>query len=392
MPKFGPATRKTLLMLFVPAILAGVFSCGNRNEPIKIAKTVTLNMGDTLDGSLGELELPPRARYEITKAFSSVFPPSKCKAGDHYDIILSTANEWFVLTYCGDGLDYYRVENTSSGPTASKLTKKAKTTIEAASGIIKNSLWESMTGEGYAADLIVDFADIFAWQIDFLTEPRNGDTYRIVWEKITVEDGRVMNGQILAAQYVASGETYTALYYSDKKGNGGYFAPSGKSLESAFLRAPLQYRRISSYFSRKRFHPILKYYRPHLGIDYAAPIGTPVSALGDGTVTFAGRKGGFGKYITIRHANGYTSSYGHLHGYAKGIRHGKKVKQGQVIGYVGSTGLSTGPHLDFRMTKNGAFINPLKLRFASKTQIPKNEMNRFTKTKKELLTKLAQCQ
>jgi len=227
-----------------------------------------------------------------------------------------------------------------------------------------------MRKEGLDSELINRFADIFAWEIDFFTDPRKGDTFELIWERYLSSEGKIlMEGKILAAQYINTKKTYTAILFKDEKNYYDYYTPEGNSLRRSFLRSPLNYTRISSRFSYSRLHPILRIYRPHLGIDYAAPIGTPVSTVADGTVTFVGWKGGFGRFIEIEHRQGITSSYGHLSGYAKGMKKGKEVKQGQVIGYVGSTGLSTGPHLDFRITKNGRYVDFLKEEFPTASSI-----------------------
>ncbi|MCK4649331.1 M23 family metallopeptidase, partial [bacterium] len=222
----------------------------------------------------------------------------------------------------------------------------------------------------------------------FLTEPRPGDRFLLAWEKY-VDDGKtVLDGRILTAQYINRHRTHTAIYFEDPEGNRGYFTEEAKSLRKQFLRSPLSYRRISSYFSYRRFHPILKVYRPHPGIDYAAPIGTPVRSIGDGRVVYCGWKRGFGRFIKIKHPRGYYTTYGHLRRYAKGIRTGIRVKQGQIIGYVGSSGLSTGPHLDFRMIKNGKYVNFLKLKLPAVKSVKKKYLEEFNRIKKERLTQL----
>ncbi|MDL1973061.1 MAG: M23 family metallopeptidase, partial [Deltaproteobacteria bacterium] len=181
----------------------------------------------------------------------------------------------------------------------------------------------------------------------------------------------IRNGRILAAEFVNKGRRLEAYYFEDPTGHKDYYDANGRSLRKAFLRAPLRYKRISSYFSYHRLHPILGIVRPHLGIDYAAPIGTPVEAVGDGRVVFIGWKRGFGKFIKIRHNHIYTSTYGHLSRFARGLKKGSFVKQGQVIGYVGSTGLSTGPHLDFRFMAHGRYINYLKFKQPESKSIPR---------------------
>ncbi|MDP2866837.1 MAG: peptidoglycan DD-metalloendopeptidase family protein, partial [Elusimicrobiota bacterium] len=223
---------------------------------------------------------------------------------------------------------------------------------------LQSSLWEALSAAGAPPGVIMDFADIFAWKIDFLTEPRKGDRFALVWETRKTALGAACGARITGAAY-AGAETGEARGFYH---GGSYYDEKGASLRRAFLRAPLSYRRISSYFSKARFHPVLRIYRPHNGIDYAAASGTPVSAVSDGTVVFKGRKGGYGNFIELKHGGAYTSGYGHLRGFAKGLRPGARVNQGDVIGYVGMTGLATGPHLDFSLKVNGKFTDFLRFR------------------------------
>jgi murein DD-endopeptidase MepM/ murein hydrolase activator NlpD len=252
-------------------------------------------------------------------------------------------------------------------------------------GRITTSLWESMRKQSISPEFILKFADIFSWTVDFLTEPRAGDFYKLVWVRYTSDKGVVIDDKILSAEYFGlETREHTAIRYNNE-----YYDPDGKSLQKQFLHAPLQFRRITSYFSRRRFHPILRYYRPHLGIDYAAHRGTPVSAIGDGKVIFCGRKREEGKLVVIKHDSIYKSYYGHLARYGKGIRNGKRVKQGQVIGYVGSTGLATGAHLDFRIKKYGKSVNFLKLKFPPANNVRKKDLAEFNRIKKERLAQMA---
>ncbi|HPQ40983.1 MAG TPA: peptidoglycan DD-metalloendopeptidase family protein, partial [bacterium] len=207
-------------------------------------------------------------------------------------------------------------------------------------------------------EVILDMADVFGWQVDFTSGLRKGDQFDVFYSSKIVRDGGELAGDILAARFINEGSAFYAFRYELPDGRIDYFDRDGNSMRRSFLKTPLRYRYISSGYSNSRYHPILKINRPHHGIDYAAPKGTPVSALGDGVVVYCGRKGGYGKYIQIKHGDSYETCYGHLSGYGKGIRKGVKVSQGQVVGFVGSTGLSTGPHLDFRVKYRGQFINP----------------------------------
>lgn len=257
--------------------------------------------------------------------------------------------------------------------------KKEKTYIKLdyISGIIKTSLYDSASEYGIDPLLILELAEIFAWDIDFFTSVRSHDSYSILYEKIYAKGEFIRNGRILAAKFINNGRHLEAYYFEDPTGYKDYYDAKGKSLRKTFLRAPLRYKRVSSGFSYRRLHPILGIFRPHLGIDYAAPIGTPVEAVGDGRIVFIGWKGDYGKFIKIRHNHIYTSTYGHLSRFARRLKRGSFVKQGQVIGYVGSTGLSTGPHLDFRFLAYGKYINYLRFKQPSGKRIPQRYRKNF---------------
>jgi murein DD-endopeptidase MepM/ murein hydrolase activator NlpD len=245
---------------------------------------------------------------------------------------------------------------------------------------ISSSLYEDGVSAGLSAQKILELTDIFPWDINFFTDLHENDSFRVVYEE-NLKDGKVMaEGKILAAEITKNGMAYQAFYYETEKDRGAYYDRCGKSLQKQFLKSPLRFRRITSDFSKHRFHPILQEYRPHYGIDYAAPIGTAVEAVADGVVTFSGWKNGFGKCIEMRHGKNYISCYGHLSGFARGTRAGRAVSQGDVIGYVGATGMATGPHLDFRLCRAGRPINPLSVKNIISHEITLKSMDGFIKT------------
>ncbi len=231
------------------------------------------------------------------------------------------------------------------------------------SGTIESSLYQSVMDTYGNPELALKLSEIYAWQIDFHNDIRKGDSFKLIFrEKIHPEKQVTKVSEILAARFVNDGNEIYGFRFMNPDSTVDYFEPDGKSLRRKFLRSPFKYMpRISSRYNPRRYHPILKRYRPHLGVDYAAPRGTPVLALGDGKVVKRGWNGGFGNYILVRHNGMFSTGYGHLSGYARGLKVGGRVRQGEVIGYVGSTGLSTGPHLDFRFYKNGKPVDPLKV-------------------------------
>ena len=234
-------------------------------------------------------------------------------------------------------------------------------------GTIENNLFEAMYKAGEDAELAANLASIFEWEIDFFKDLRPGDRFVVLVEKKFIKDKYAGYGKILAADFYNQGKLKRAVYYNDGNKNKGYYNEKGEGLERGFLRVPLNYSRISSRYSTSRLHPVLGYHRPHYGVDYAAPTGTPVKATASGVVKIKSRTKGNGNYIALRHPNGYETFYLHLNGFNRAIRQGSYVEQGQIIGYVGSTGYSTGPHLDYRIRKNGKWLNPLKFVATPKT-------------------------
>lgn len=255
-------------------------------------------------------------------------------------------------------------------------------------GHVQDSLIQAVENAGEQDQLALNIADIFGWDIDFNTDTQPGDTFAVVVEKKMLYGRFEGYGRVLAAEYRNGGHTYQAVLFHDPEGQPAYYAPSGKSMKKAFLRSPLPFATyITSRFSYHRFHPILKRYRPHLGIDYHAPIGSPVQAVADGRVVLAGRRGGGGEEIRLRHAMGYQTYYLHL---SRILVHlGQQVHQGQIIARTGSTGLSTGPHLDFRITQHGRFRNFLALKLPPAESVAKRDMDEFIATRSKFLHELA---
>lgn len=251
-------------------------------------------------------------------------------------------------------------------------------------GTVESSLWQAAVDAGMDTELIAELADVFAFDVDFNTEVRKGDKYRLVVEQRFLEGKPAGYGRILAAEYVAGKESHSAIQFAGASGDVDYFATDGSSLRRMFLRSPLRYTRISSRFGG-RHHPTLGVWKKHEGVDYAAPRGTPIRSVGDATVIAASYNGASGNFVKLRHNSTYETSYSHLSGYASGVRSGSRVKQGQIIGYVGTTGRSTGPHLHFAFYEKGRYIDPLSKRFPAAEPVPAKEKARFEKAKAELL-------
>lgn len=386
------------ILLFFVVLFIG---CTSDNMEIDITKvpeveTIVIQPGDVFGKTFEQTKLSKQESLKILAELKKYININKCKPNEFYEITYSTdtaiEQTWTNFKFFPEGQYFYSIDkSTDNVLTSEKLELQTTSQTFEVSGTIESSLWESMSNSKIKPAIILDYADMFAWHIDFLTDCRPGDTYKLIYEVKTLEKkDTVLSSEIIAGQYITATSTNTAIRFTNSKGDEGYFDENGKSVKSAFLKAPLQFKRISSYFTKKRFHPILKYYRAHEGVDYAAPIGTPVSAVGDGTVTKSQYSGGYGNLVIIKHPNGYETYYGHLSKYGKGIKKGVRVKQGQVIGYVGSTGLSTGPHLDFRIKKNGSFFNYLTMKMPPTYTLTGKDKEDFDLYKQELINKLGQ--
>ena len=297
---------------------------------------------------------------KISKETTTVFDVRKIRIGQRYAKIFTgkTPQKLLYFIYEINPIDYI-VYNFSDSLRVYPGKKEIRKIVKTATGTIKSSLWNTFEENDLDINLALHLADIYSWTVDFYGLQK-GDNFKVIYEEIYVDSLSTGSDRILAALFNSSGKPFYSFYF-EQKGMNGYFDEHAQSLQRSFLKAPLRFSRISSRFSRSRMHPILRIVRPHFGVDYAAPRGTPVVSLGDGRVNELGWKGGYGRFIGIRHNSVYSSTYAHLSGYAKGLHEGSVVKQGDLIGYVGSSGLATGPHLDFRVYHNGAPVDPLKL-------------------------------
>ncbi len=333
---------------------------------------------------LNKAELPG-----ILLSARSQYNLSKLRAGNSYVFETDKNNYIRSMEYAIDDSSFLKVVKLSDGFSADKKEIKYDKRIGSIFINITNNLISSMPGDNKdSLRLALELSDIYAWDIDFFSDLRNGDSVKIVLEERWLGNELKGFGNILAAEFINKGKLHKA-YRFEYDGSADYFDANGKSLKKALLKSPLKFSRISSYFSKSRFHPILRTYRPHLGVDYAAPAGTPVSAAGNGIVLFSGYQGEYGEMVSIKHSAGFQTSYGHLSSIAKGIKQGEKVSQGDIIGYVGQTGLATGPHLDYRVKFNDRFVNPLKAAMPQGESIPKTLLAKFRHTIDELEIKLA---
>lgn len=362
-------------------------------DELPIREELPILRGDTLQTVIHRAGLDPDIETELTRAVVAAIDVRKLRAGESFVLTRTALREPRRIEYQidNDHLLHVNIPESHEKEGALSATVEAIHSTVATVPIcatLESSLFESIDSAGESPELAIRMAELFAWDLDFYTDPQNGDTFCLLVEKRSYENGQAPSyGKIYAATYNNSGSMHDAFLFEDKDGKPVYYSSDGRSTQAAFLRSPLKFAaRISSHFSRSRLHPVLKTRRPHLGVDYAAPTGTPVQAIAAGTVTFSGRSGGAGNLIKLRHANGFESYYLHLS--RREVKAGQKVEQGQQIGRVGSTGLATGPHLDFRMRKNGKYLNFERLDLPRQSSVHPSMMAAFRARRSELLARI----
>ena len=351
--------KKFIFLLLIVFISSSVY-----------AETYEVKSGDTLYGILSD-RFTPQEMAEINSRIKKEVKGFVLKPG--MKLILESNKVTINAALDKDVI----IEKAADGTASVKVNSYEQEMMNVVvRGTIENNLFDAMAKAGEDAELAANLASIFEWEIDFFKDLRPGDRFVVLVEKKFVKDKYAGYGKIVAADFYNQGKLKRAVYYNDGKKNKGYYNEKGEGLERGFLRVPLNYSRISSRYSTSRLHPVLGYHRPHYGVDYAAPTGTPVKATASGVVKIKSRTKGNGNYIALRHPNGYETFYLHLNGFNRAIRQGSYVEQGQIIGYVGSTGYSTGPHLDYRIRKNGKWLNPLTFVATPKT-LKKDEVPAF---------------
>ncbi len=357
----------------------------NEIVPRKIA-TLEVKSGDNLSSILGRLHVENSDSFAVVKALNKIYSAAKLKVGDKIKIYyqdFSTSNNVknIVLNQVkiniSDAMDII-VSKNSVGEFVAELKEiELFSKLQVKSGKIENSLYFDAEQAGIPAEIIMEFIRFYSFDLDFQRDIQKGDKFLIFYETFYNNEGEfVKNGDIIYCKFITSKREFANYKYTTTKGSTLYFNDEGSSVTKALLRTPISGARLSSRFGYRK-HPILGYNKLHTGVDFAAPTGTPIYAAGSGTIDFIGWKGGYGKYIRIRHNGRYKTAYAHMSRFAKGIKKGSKVKQRQVIGYVGSTGRSTGPHLHYEVHQNGKAINPRNLRAESKVTLKDQELEKF---------------
>lgn len=378
------------LLLVIYSLTNTVVKVENHESETPVLKSIsnTIEKGENLFDIFKKHGLDMSQLFSMREASANVHRLRDLYPGQPYRITVDENSCVTGFEYWIDDDSILNITRTDAGFIAKKTDVVYEKRILSIGNDIRDNLIASMGKGNDNLLLALQMSDIFAWDIDFTSDLRNGDTFKIVAEGLYLDGQFKKYGDILSAEFVNNGKQFKA-YRFEVDGRTDYYDENGNALKKAFLKAPLNFRRISSTFSRGRFHPVLKIYRPHRGIDYAAPAGSPVSAIGDGIITFAGYRGQYGKLIIIKHPNGYQTFYGHLSRFAKGLGKGDRINQGDVIGKVGSTGLATGPHLHYEVRINGKPVNPLGIAQPRGASVPKQLMASFRQIRTEMDNGLA---
>ncbi|TBW04124.1 peptidase M23 [Azotobacter chroococcum] len=354
-------------------------------------KVVTAGKGDTLSTVFAKAGVPASTLQEVLGSSKEAARQlGHIKAGQKFEFTFAAHGELQALHAKLDKLKTIEIRKSAQGFSVKHETVKPEMRTVYARGVIDSSLFPAAKKAGLSHSMALTLSNIFAYDIDFAQDIRRGDEFEVIYEEKRLGSKRLQQGNILAARFVNRGKTYTAVRYTNKQGATNYYTADGNSMRKAFIRTPVDFARISSRFSNGRRHPILNKIRAHKGVDYAAPRGTPIRATGDGKVKLAGRKGGYGNTVIIQHGNRQQTLYAHMQGFAKGVRTGSTVKQGQIIGYIGTTGLSTGPHLHYEFQINGVHVDPLSQKLRMADPIVRGEKQRFLQQTQPLMARMNQ--
>lgn len=375
----------------LPLALTSTFSeTVNSGPAVLTTKHIeTVKSGDNLSFLFQRAGLSDTSLHELMSSTPSTQQLTKLHPGQTFTFEIADG-KLYALRYKKNRLNTIQFTRTEDGfkDSSTSLTPDIQNAFREVT--IVNSLFLAGTNAGLEDSLIMELANIFGWDIDFALSIRTNDSFKVLYEEHFLNGEKLRNGPILAAEFTNQGTTFKAVRYVDNEGISNYYTQEGKSMRKAFLRTPVDFARISSHFNLRRKHPILNKIRAHKGTDYDAPTGTPIKAAGDGRVIFAGTKGGYGRTVILQHGQSYKTLYAHMSKYGKGIRTGKQVKQGQFIGYVGTSGLSTGPHLHYEFYLNGVVRNPVKVPLPKAESIPESELEAFKTQTQPIVAKINQ--
>lgn len=349
----------------------------------------SIRRGDTASAILDRLDVNPQDKVEFMRAARDSRAMRQLVPGKMIQAQTTASGELLTLRYFFGNDELFLMEKTDDGFKLSEQKIELETQVQMKSGVVNSSLFGATDRAGIPSNIAAQMIEILASEIDFHRDLRKGDQFTVVYETLMNNDGEhAKTGKVLAVEFVNKGKMHQAIYFQSSGGDFGYYTPSGESLRKAFLKAPLEFSRISSGFTNARFHPVLKEWRAHRGVDYAAPTGTPVKATANGTVSFAGTQRGYGKLIVLKHSGPYETAYGHLSRFASGLKNGARIKQGDIIGYVGMTGMATGPHLHYELRVDGVQRDPSKVALPTAPPIAKKDMPTFRTETESLVSRL----
>ncbi|MGB1272222.1 MAG: peptidoglycan DD-metalloendopeptidase family protein, partial [Endozoicomonas sp.] len=349
---------------------------------------VTIQSGDNLSALFSRQGMGANIVYRVASTPKYGKMLADIRPGEELEFRINNEGELTQLRYVQSRLKSIFFNRDDNGYKAEAITLAPEIRPAYTQATIENSLFLASQKAGLSQNLTMELAAIFGWDIDFVQDIRSGDTFSVLYEEKYLDGDKLGDGDILAASFTNQGKTYKAVRYTDSGGDTAYYTPDGRSMKKAFLRTPVEFTRISSRFNPGRLHPIFKTKRPHRGVDYAAPTNTPIKAAGDGRIKFAGWQNGFGNVVFIQHPNNIVTVYGHANQIRKGLKKGQRVRQGQVIAYVGQTGWATGPHLHYEFRLNGVHRNPVTVKLPDAAPIANKEMTRFKKHSERIITRL----
>ena len=380
--------QKVTIPLSFPVLETSETSVTPEATPELSWLTVKVKNGDALASIFKRQQLDPMSLHQIMSLGKITSTLKSLRPGQVFRFQLDENGQLQALEYEINRLESLLVSRDAEGEFEARAIQHAlDKRIGYTEGTIRSSLFEAGKQAGMTDGLIMELVGIFGWDIDFALDIREGDRFALLYEEQFLEGRKVKDGPIVAAEFTSQGRTYRAVRYTNARGSSDYYSPDGRSMRKAFLRTPVDFRRISSRYGKRR-HPTLNKLKMHKGVDYAAKRGTPIKAAGDGKISFRGRKGGYGRVVIIQHGGRYSTLYAHMHRFKKGMYVGKRVKQGQVIGYVGSSGRATGPHLHYEFRVNGTHRNPLTVKLPDAAPIQREYRQDFELKTRGLLSQL----
>jgi murein DD-endopeptidase MepM/ murein hydrolase activator NlpD len=385
MPQTDAVSRTQRVMVEDIALSSSASVAGNATT---FWHSERIQRGDTIAELLRRLNVDDQAASDFLRKHKSAEALRRLSVGREVQAETDARGALLVLRFLNSDANQVVVEKSGDGFTTRVLPALTEQRIQVRTGEIRSNLYAA-TDEAGLPDLAANqLAEIFGGDIDFHRDLRKGDQFTVIYEMTYINGEPARTGRILSAEFVNHGKAYRAAWFQTTEFTGDYYSPEGKSMRKAFLRSPIEFSRVSSGFSKSRFHPVLNKWRAHKGVDYAAPTGTKVKVTSDGVVSFVGTQGGYGNVVMVNHQGNFTTVYGHLSRFAGGLRKGQRLGQGQIVGYVGKTGLASGPHLHYEFKQGGIQRDPLKVALPDGKPVSKEQMAAFTETTIELFARL----